>query len=95
MKHLKTNQTQMALPEPAQPTWLTLITVLIPWATIFGLCFTAIDKVFKYYSAAQDARLRVIVHEEVKPELNNLKSDISNLTTAIDQLKQSIWDMKK
>lgn len=74
---------------PAQTTqWVQFIEDLLPWATIFGLLFKALDLVFKYFSQAQDMRLRNIIQQEVKP-------DITKLTKAIDELRESIWDLKK
>lgn len=57
-------------------------------AGVFTLIWKGIDKVFKYFSEARDAELRKIVKEEVKP-------DITNLTTAIDELREAIWELKK
>ena len=79
----------MAAPNPTQVNqWLQLIEDLLPWATVFALISKAIDKVFKYFSAAQDTRLRSIIKQEVTP-------DISKLTKAIDELRESIWELKK
>lgn len=75
-------------PDPSPNGWLQFITVLLPWATIFGLCWKALDLVFKYYSNAQDVRLRQMVQDEVSP-------DIKKLSTAIDELREAIWEMKK
>lgn len=74
-------------PEPQTNEWLQLVEVLIPWATVFGLVAKGFDLVFKYFSNAQDSRLRLIIQQEVKP-------DISNLTTAINELRESIWELK-
>lgn len=74
-------------PGPQTSQWLQFIEDLLPWATIFGLVFKAIEMVFKYFSQAQDARLRGIIQQEVKP-------DITNLTTAINELRESIWELK-
>ena len=57
-------------------------------AGIFTLVWKGIDKTFKYFSESRDAELRRIVKEEVKP-------DITNLTTAIDELREAIWELKK
>lgn len=78
----------MVNPGPSTNQWLQLIEDFLPWATIFGLFFKAFDLVFKYFSQAQDARLRGIIQQEVK-------SDITNLTKAIDELRESIWRLQK
>lgn len=73
----------------AQPTaewWQTLLiwvkdnTILF---MIFALVWKGIDKVFKYFSEARDAELRKIVKDEMSP-----------LSTAIDELRESIWALK-
>lgn len=73
----------MAIPIPETNQWLKLVEDVLPWATIFGISFKAIDAVFKYFSNGQDSRLREII-----------KPDIALLTKAIDELRESIWELK-
>lgn len=77
----------MVQPPQAPNQWFQFIEDLLPWATIFGLCFKAIDMVFKYYSQAQDARLKQLVKDEVSPQ-------IESLTHAIDALREEIGKLK-
>lgn len=77
----------MASTEPHVNQWLIFLGDLLPWATIFGLSFTAIDRVFKYFSQAQDARLKQMIKDEVTPQ-------IESLTTAIDNLREEIGRLK-
>lgn len=65
--------------------WLKDNTILF---MVFALGWKAIDKVFKYFSAARDAELRKIVHDEMNPSIKELSDKIS-------QLGEAIWGMKQ
>jgi len=57
-----------------------------------GLGWKAIDKGFKYLSDGRVDEIRKIVNEELA---NEIRPAIKNLTESIDDLKQSIWSLKK
>jgi len=73
----------MAAPEPQQNNWFSFAGELLPWATIFGLCYAAIHYVFKYFSESRDARLKEIVNERIDP-----------IEKKIDTLGDSIYELR-
>jgi hypothetical protein len=71
-------------------TWgeiLDFIKDVTPWLTTGAILWKGIDKVFAYWSAARAEQLKEIVHEEMKPEINNLSKKIELLSDAIWALK--------
>lgn len=82
MVHLNDN----TMAEPHATGWqdvLKTITDVTPWLVIGSLIWKGIDKVFQYFSEARDAELRKIVHEEMKPQIDNLSDKIEDLSKAI------------
>lgn len=57
-----------------------------------GLGWKAIDRGFKYLSDGREKELRRIVTEELGKEI---QPEIKKLSTSIDELKESIWALKK
>ncbi len=92
MVTLKNNFYMPVPPTPHQTNqWsdiLKFIEDITPWAAVFGLMWKGIDKVFKYFSDTRDAELRKIVHDEMNPT-------ITELTAAIKELRESIWELKR
>lgn len=72
-------------------TWseiLDFVKDITPYITTGALMWKLIDKIASYYSAQQDNRLRDIVQDEMKPEINNLSKKI-------EALSEAIWELKK
>lgn len=86
MEYLESENRQME----ATKTWseiLDFIKDITPWLTTGAILWKVIDKVFSYYSAEREAQLRLIVKDEIRPEIDNLSKKISELSEAIWALK--------
>jgi hypothetical protein len=71
------------LPDPQRSEWYALISVLVPWATIFGFGYAAIYFVFKYFSESRDERIQAMINES-KQEI--IEDSIKPLGQKIDKL---------
>jgi len=86
MEYLKRNNLRME----AARTWgeiLDFIKDITPYLTTGAILWKIIDKVFAYYSAERDAQLRLIVKDEMEPQIDNLSNKIEDLSKAIWALK--------
>ena len=57
----------------------------------FGLASQFIDRFFKWLTKRSEARIKEIYNEQYD---NMVKPEISKLTRSIDDLKESIWQLK-
>ena len=57
----------------------------------FGLASQLIDRFFKWLTKRSEARIKEIYNEQYD---NMVKPEISKLTRSIDDLKESIWQLK-
>jgi hypothetical protein len=73
----------MATPPEPQSQWAVFISNLLPWATIYGLCHTAIFFVFKFFSKSRDDRTRQLIDERIEP----LEAKIDKLLVKVDKIE--------
>lgn len=57
----------------------------------FGLASQLIDRFFKWLTKRSEARIKEIYNEQYD---NMVKPEIGKLTRSIDDLKESIWQLK-
>lgn len=70
--------------------WLQLFEDLLPYLTVFGLCWKAFDLVFKYFSDKQKEVVKDLIRTEVKPDIERLNENFERLEKAIWGLEKSI-----
>lgn len=90
---MDTIQKTKAMVNPSSDGWQTILRFIediTPWLTIGALLWKGIDKVFKYFSDARDSELRKIVHDEMKPQIENLSDKIEVLSESIFALRGRI-----
>jgi|GEM_PF-2580914 len=79
------------MPTPTTPEtegWLKFIENILPQATIFGLVWKAIDKVFEYFGRKSKAQTKEIVDELVSPQIDRLEKMIrENQEEVKEQIK--------
>lgn len=68
--------------------WLQLFEDILPYLTIFGLLWRALDMVFKYFSDRQKEEVKELIRTEVKP-------DIDRLNENFERLERAIWGLEK
>lgn len=69
--------------------WIENNTLLF---TCFALAWKAIDRAFKYMSDVQTAKLNKALDERIG---TTVMPEIKRLHESIDELRESIWDLKK
>ena len=62
--------------------WPMISAIAIGWKTI--------DKVAEWWAKKQDARLRLLISQEVKPQISELHESIDRLTKMIGSLEAKI-----
>lgn len=77
------------LPIPTNQ-WLQLFEDLLPYLTVFGLCWKAFDLVFKYFSDKQKEAVKELIRTEVKPDIERLNGNFESLEKAIWALEKKI-----
>jgi len=77
------------LPIPTNQ-WLQLFEDLLPYCTVFGLCWKAFDLVFKYFSDKQKEAVKELIRTEVKPDIERLNGNFESLEKAIWALEKKI-----
>lgn len=85
MAILRINMTPNPLPNTT--AWMQFIEDVLPFMTIFGLCWKAIDMIAKHFAEKRRQEFKDLIKEEVSPQ-------IDKLTTAIDELKASIYSIR-
>jgi hypothetical protein len=85
---MATIETKMANSPIPTNQWLQLFEDLLPYLTVFGLCWKAFDLVFKYFSDKQREAVKELIRTEVKP-------DIERLNENFERLEKAIWGLEK
>ena len=57
----------------------------------FGLASQLVDRFFKWLTKRSEARMKEIYNEQYE---DKVKPEIGKLTKSIDELKESIWQLK-
>lgn len=81
MDTIKTKAMPVSNPNLAKEI-IEFATTFIPYATVFGIFWKAIDAIAKYLSDGRDARTKELINEVTKPLSDN-----------IDKLTKSIWEL--
>lgn len=75
--------------------WLGFFENTVPYVTAYGIAYTIVHFIFKYFSEGRKAELKELVEEINRPRDEVINYQFGELTKAIDRLNQSIRDIEK